>query len=193
MREMADSAAKARLRKQVAGAVLRGDFTLASGKKSTFYLDGKQVTLSGAGLFDLGCVMLEMIGDDPIEAIGGLTLGADPMAAAVAALSAAPQGLLGTKRTRGPLQAFIVRKEAKKHGTTKWLEGPPLRAGMLVAAVDDVITTGASTIAAIERIREEGGVVRRAFCLVDREEGGREALAKLDVALEPVFSIREFL
>ncbi len=182
-----ESAAKGRLRAQVAGALLRGDFTLSSGKKSSYYLDGKMITLHGAGLHDLATVLLEMIGEDPIEAVGGLTLGADPIAAGVAALSAAKP------RARGPIHAFIVRKEAKKHGTTRWLEGPPLRAGALVAAVDDVITTGAATIAAIERIREAGATVKRAFCLVDREEGGCEALAGLGVALEPVFSIREFL
>lgn len=189
-----DSPSKARLRQAVSGAVLRGDFTLASGKKSTFYLDGKQVTLSGPGLYELACVLLEMIGDDAVEAIGGLTMGADPIAAAVATLSAAPAGALPqvVRRAR-PLHAFIVRKDVKQHGTGKAVEGPPLRAGERVVVVDDVITTGGSTIQAIERIREAGAVVARAFCLVDREEGGHEALAKLGVKLEPVFSIREFV
>lgn len=182
-----DTSARTRLRERVAGALLRGDFTLSSGKKSSYYLDGKQITLHGAGLCELASVLLDMIGEDPIEAVGGLTLGADPIASAVAAFSAL------RARPGGPIHALIVRKEAKKHGTTRWLEGPTLRAGARVAAVDDVITTGAATIAAVERIREAGFVVQRAFCLVDREEGGREALAALGVRLEPVFSIREFL
>lgn len=188
---MADSAAKARLRAQVAGALLRGEFTLASGKKSSFYLDGKQITLHAQGLHDLSTVLLEMIGDEPIEAIGGLSMGADPIAAGVAALSAAPPA--GGRKARAPIHAFLVRKEPKKHGTSRWLEGPPLRAGMKVAAVDDVITTGGSTITAIERIREAGARVETAYCLVDREEGGQEALARLGVRLIPVFSIRELL
>ncbi len=188
---MADSQAKTRLRERVAGALLRGEFTLASGKKSSYYLDGKQITLHAQGLHDLAVVLLEAIGDDPIEAIGGLSMGADPIAAAVAALSVLPPP--AGRKARAPIHAFLVRKEPKKHGTSRWLEGPPLRSGVRVAAVDDVITTGGSTITAIERTREAGAVVDRAYCLMDREEGGREALAALGVKLESVFSIREFL
>ena len=112
-----------------------GDFVLSSGRRSDFYFNGKQVTLEGRGLYLASLLILERCRELRVDAIGGLTLGADPIAAGVAALSG----------EREPLRAFIVRKEVKDHGTARLIEGPPLHDGDRVMVVDDVITTGGSS------------------------------------------------
>ena len=149
-------------------SLMFGDFTLASGKKSTFYFDSKRTTLLSDGAWLTAREILRLIREKRIQAdaIGGLTLGADPIVCPVAALS----------HTEGPkLRAFIVRKEAKGHGKGKRIEGD-LRAGDDVVVVDDVVTTAGSTIAAIRAVEEIGCVVAAVLCVVDREEGGAEAL-----------------
>ena len=163
-------------------AFRRGDFTLTSGRKSSYYIDGKQITLSAEGSHLLARLLYEKLRGSGVEAIGGLTLGADPIVGAVAAISQAEGH---------PLDAFIVRKEPKGHGTRRRIEGP-LRQGAKVAVVDDVITSGGSLIKAIEAVTEEAGAeVVKVICLVDRQEGAEESLGKLGYKLEPVFTIRD--
>ena len=150
-------------------SLMFGDFTLASGKKSSFYFDSKKTTLLSDGAWLTAREVLRLIREHRIEAdaIGGLTLGADPIVCPVAALSHA----------EGPkLRAFIVRKEAKEHGTGRRIEGN-LSKGSRVIIVDDVVTTAGSTIKAIEAAEGEGHTVVAVICLVDREEGGAAKLA----------------
>ncbi len=143
-------------------------FTLASGRKSNYYFNCKPTTLDPEGMNLIGHLLFDMIEDLEVTAAGGLTLGADPMANALSVIS--------FQRGR-PVKSFIVRKEAKDHGTKSRIEGN-VRAGENVVILDDVITTGASTLTAIEAAREAGLHVRRVIALIDREEGGRENIEK---------------
>lgn len=149
-------------------SVARGDFVLASGKRSSYYIDARRTTMSAQGLKLIGALglrTLERQGWAP-AAIGGLTLGADPVAYAIArASSDGPR----------PIDAFTVRKVAKQHGRGRLIEGADVR-DRSVVIVEDVITTGASARSAIEAVREEGGHVLGVLAVVDRQEGGREAL-----------------
>lgn len=153
---------------------------LSSGQESDFYIDCKQATLDAEGAVLTGRILCEMLAKDGMpEAVGGITLGADPIVTAVSLTSA----LRGT-----PIPAFIIRKEPKKHGTAQWVEGAKnLKPGMQVAIVEDVVTTGASTLRAIERAEEVGLVVVRVLCIVDRNEGGAEFLSEKGYRLEPMF------
>jgi orotate phosphoribosyltransferase len=146
----------------------RGQFTLASGKQSTFYIDARLTTMSPEGLSIIGPLALSVLqeSDWRVDAIGGLTLGADPISYAISYASA---------RSSRPLRAFTVRKEAKGHGTGRLLEGP-FRRGDRVAVIEDVITTGGSTLRAIDAVQAGGGIVAGVLALVDREEGGRQAI-----------------
>lgn len=146
----------------------RGHFTLASGRQSTLYIDARLTTMSPEGLALIGPLALAALRSSgwALDAVGGLTLGADPVSYAIAYASASG---------RTPLRAFTVRKEAKTHGTGRLIEGP-FREGDRVAVVEDVITTGGSALRATEAIRAAGGIVSGVLALVDREEGGREAL-----------------
>ncbi len=146
------------------------EVVLSSGKKSNFYIDCKQASLTAEGHALIGQLFCAAIAKHApeAEAVGGLTLGADPLASAVAMAS-----YLGGR----PLDAFLIRKEAKGHGTEQYLEGMSnLREGMPVVILEDVVTTGASTIKAIERAKAAGLHVVLAITLVDRDEGGREAV-----------------
>ena len=150
-------------------SLMFGEFTLASGKKSAFYFDSKRTTLLPDGAWLTAREVLRLIREAGIQAdaIGGLTLGADPIVCPVAALSHA----------EGPaLRAFIVRKETKEHGTGRRIEGN-LAPGSRVIIVDDVVTTAGSTIQAIEAAEAAGHTVVAVICLVDREEGGAAKLA----------------
>ena len=150
-------------------SLMFGDFTLASGKKSSFYFDSKRTTLLPEGAWLVAREILRLIRAQGIEAdaIGGLTLGADPIVGPVAALS----------WTEGPkLRAFIVRKEAKEHGTGRRIEGGLPRESRVII-VDDVVTTAGSTLKAIEAAQQEGHTVVAVIALVDREEGGADRLA----------------
>ena len=146
----------------------RGQFTLASGRQSTLYIDARLTTMSPDGLTLIGPLALAALRDVDwrVQAVGGLTLGADPISYAIAYASA---------ETASPLRAFTVRKEAKAHGTGRLIEGP-FHAGDRVAVIEDVITTGGSALRAVEAIRAAGGTVAGVLALVDREEGGRDAL-----------------
>jgi orotate phosphoribosyltransferase len=146
----------------------RGQFTLASGRQSTLYIDARLTTMSPDGLALIGPLALAALHevDWRVHAIGGLTLGADPISYAIAYASA---------ETASPLRAFTVRKEAKAHGTGRLIEGP-FREGDRVAVIEDVITTGGSALRAVDAVRAAGGSVVGVLALVDREEGGRDAL-----------------
>lgn len=146
----------------------RGHFTLASGRESTLYIDARLTTMSPEGLALIGPLALSALqsADWKIDAVGGLTLGADPISYAISYASA---------NTTKPIRAFTVRKEVKTHGTSRLIEGP-FREGDHVAIIEDVITTGGSAFRAVKAIREAGGIVTGILALVDREEGGKEAL-----------------
>jgi orotate phosphoribosyltransferase len=146
----------------------RGQFTLSSGRQSTLYIDARLTTMSPDGLALIGPLALDALREAawPVDAVGGLTLGADPISYAIAYASAA---------TEHPVRAFTVRKEAKTHGTGRLIEGP-FREGDHVAIVEDVITTGGSALRAVDAVRRAGGTVLGVLALVDREEGGRDAL-----------------
>ena len=148
-------------------ALLKGDFVLSSGAKSNYYVDLRRVSLSAEGVSLIAELVLETLDSGPsVQMIGGPTIGADPIVGAVAALS----------RARGRLlDAFLVRKQSKAHGTQAKVEGPPI-AGKAVAVLDDVGTTGASLITALEAAREQGADVRRALIVLDRGEGAAEAV-----------------
>jgi orotate phosphoribosyltransferase len=153
----------------------RGRFKLASGKESDFYIDARLTTMSPEGLSLIGPLALSALRKTGwrIDAVGGLTLGADPISYAISYASAASDR---------PLRAFTVRKEPKAHGTGKLLEGP-VREGDSVAIIEDVITTGGSALRAIEAVRSAKMSVSGVLALVDREEGGRQAIEKAGVSV----------
>jgi orotate phosphoribosyltransferase len=146
----------------------RGDFTLSSGKRSNLYVDARLTTMSPEGLVLIGELGLKALNESGwnVQAVGGLTLGADPIAYAISYRSA---------QSDNPLRAFTVRKSPKQHGTQQLIEGP-FRSGDVVAVVEDVITTGESALRAIQAIHAAGGTVAGVLALVDREEGGREKI-----------------
>lgn len=157
-------------------------FELSSGAVSRYYVDVKRVSLLPRGQYLIGKLVFERIRPFDVQGIGGLTLGADPIALAVSLIS----GMEGK-----PIPAFIVRKEAKSHGTGNWIEGD-LPKGARVVVVDDVVTTAGSTLMAVKRLTAEGHTVIRIIALVDREEGGREAILKATgMTLDALFTLRE--
>ncbi len=168
----------------------RGDFVLASGRRSDLYVDCRLTTMSPEGqrlLGVLGLAALREAGWDA-DAVGGLTLGADPIAYAIAHASA-----FAAERQEGPLvRAFTVRKQPKQHGTGKRVEGP-FQAGDRVVVVEDVITTGGSALTAVEAIRAEGGEVLGVLAVVDRQEGGREALEATGLAVRSLATAAELV
>jgi orotate phosphoribosyltransferase len=163
----------------------RGSFTLASGRQSDLYIDARLTTMSPDGLAIIGPLALARIRARGwhADAVGGLTLGADPVSYAIAHASA----LAAT-----PVRAFTVRKEAKAHGTGKVIEGP-FQAGDHVVVIEDVITTGGSALRAVDAIRAAGGVVVGVLAVVDREEGGREAIEAAGLPVESLTNAREIV
>ena len=159
-----------------------GDFTLASGKKAKYYLDGKQVTLDAQGARLVGEGILELLGDRLPAAVGGMSIGADPITAAVVTMA----GVRGW-----PLRGFMVRKEPKGHGTERYLEGP-VQPGEEVVIVEDVVTTGGSSLTAIERCEAFGLKVTGVIAIIDRLEGGEAAFAARGHRLTSLFTIRDF-
>jgi len=159
-----------------------GDFTLASGRKASYYLDGKQVTLDAVGARLVGEGVLDLLGERPPKAVGGMSIGADPITAAVVTMA----GVRGQA-----LSGFMVRKEAKGHGTGRSIEGP-VEPGDEVAIVEDVVTTGGSSLAAIERCQEFGLIVKRVIAVIDRMEGGAEAFARRGFPFASLLTIRDF-
>ena len=162
-----------------------GDFILASGKKAKYYLDGKQVTLSAAGAMLIGQGILDLLlGDERFpDAVGGMSIGADPITAAVITMAAVSG--------RGDLKGFLVRKQSKGHGTDQYVEGP-VRAGDHVVVVDDVVTTGGSSLQAIERIEAAGMIVDGVIAIIDRMEGGRQAFERHGYRFRSLLTIQDF-
>jgi orotate phosphoribosyltransferase len=166
----------------ISEAYMEGDFVLTSGKHSDHYFDCKQVTLHPEGLAIVSQLLAAKLHSKSIPAIGGLAIGADPIVG----------GVVSSSWDFGyPIRGFIVRKEAKKHGTHSWIEGPVAK-GQRVAIVDDVVTSGGSIITAIERARIEGLEPVIAITIVDREEGGAENIEREGkVPFEPLFRYSE--
>ncbi|MFO1020290.1 MAG: orotate phosphoribosyltransferase [Planctomycetales bacterium] len=159
-----------------------GDFTLASGKKAKYYLDGKQITLHSTGLRLVSEGLLDLLAGVEFSGFGGMSIGADPIVG----------GVLTAAAARGQsLDGFMVRKEAKGHGTGKFIEGP-VQAGDKVVIVDDVVTTGGSAIQAIERVEEFGCKVVAVVAIVDRMEGGRANFAARGLDLKSLLTIEDF-
>jgi len=160
---------------------------LASGRESDFYVDCKRTALTAEGHVLIGRLLFDRVRQlrPLVRGVGGLTLGADPLASAVALTSF----LAGE-----PVDSFIVRKEAKGHGTGQWIEGrKTIPDGSRVAVLEDVVTTGGSALQAVERCRQEGLAVVGCFALVDRLEGGREAIEALGVPLQALFTRKDFM
>lgn len=164
-------------------ALKRGSFTLSSGKASNYYLDGRIITLTPEGAYLVARIILEMVKALGVDAIGGPTLGADPISGALAALS---------HIQKTPLKTFIVRKQTKEHGMQRLIEGPQLKKGDRVIIVDDVATTGKALIEAKAALDAAGAEVLKAIVIVDRNEGARENLSQAGVALESIFTIQDF-
>jgi orotate phosphoribosyltransferase len=166
-------------------SIRRGDFVLACGKRSSYYIEARLTTMSGEGqllIGRLGLAALDHAGWRPAS-VGGLTLGADPVAYAIAHTAA-----LNAR----PLDAFTVRKETKAHGTGRRIEGT-FAPGLDLVVVEDVVTSGESALRAIRAVEEEGGHVLGVLAVVDRQEGGRELLHEAGYALITLFTATELL
>ena len=160
-----------------------GDFTLSSGRKSSYYLDLRKLSTLPEGAYLLAKVLLAVLSEDGVDALGGPTIGADPIAGAVAAVSFLE---------RKELPTFMVRKEQKAHGTSARLEGH-FRPGWKVVNVDDVVTTAGSILNAARAAEEAGCVVTRTLAVVDREEGGAEEIRRAGYRFDSVFKVSELL
>ncbi|MFH1339106.1 MAG: orotate phosphoribosyltransferase [Candidatus Omnitrophota bacterium] len=165
-------------------ALKRGKVVLSSGKVSDYYLDGRLITLSPQGAYLAASVILDLIKNKKIAAIGGPTLGADPIVGAAMAI-------VSEKGRR--LSGFIVRKSTKKHGMQRLIEGPPLPKGSRVVLVDDVATTGGSLVEAKKALNKQGVKVDCAIVIIDREEGAAENLARAGCSLVSLFKKRDIL
>ena len=166
-------------------AYRKGDFKLSSGKKSQHYVNCKPVTLQGDALMYISWCMFECLEED-CEAIGGLTLGADPLVAGVAIVSAIEERYM---------DGLIVRKEPKGHGTKAWIEGPELAPGSKVTVLEDVITTGGSAIKAAEKLRDAGYIVENVVAIINRQEGSEadDAMDAADLNLISLFMLEELI
>lgn len=173
MTEQAASDREALRRHIVDEAIVRGHVVLSSGQEAEYYIDMRRVTLSGRAAPVMGRVMLDLVSDWQFDAVGGLTMGADPVAAAMLHASAA---------AGRPVDAFVVRKEAKTHGLNKRIEGPDI-VGRRVVVVEDTSTTGGSALTAVEALREAGAVIVGVIDIVDRS-GGVVARAMADAGLD---------
>lgn len=162
-------------------AYKEGDFVLSSGQRSSYYINGKQVTLHPQGALTIGRLLLSSLSLDT-EAVAGLTLGADPIVSAVSVVSAIEHR---------PIPALIIRKEAKGHGTMAYIEGPSLSAGAKVVVVEDVVTTGQSALKAVERLQDAGYRVEQVMALVDRQQGGAELYESTGLKFQALFTIQD--
>ena len=159
-----------------------GDFTLASGKKASYYLDCRQVTLDSQGARLIGEGMLELIGDALPPLVGGMAIGADPITAAILTIAG---------QRNQAMRGVMVRKEPKGHGRGQQVEGP-YESGEELVIVEDVVTTGGSSLKAIELCEAEGLKVNRVLAIIDRLEGGREAFAEKGYELITLFTVEDF-
>lgn len=162
-------------------AYREGNFILSSGQESSYYINGKHVTLHPQGALAIGRILLPLLPPET-QAVAGLTLGADPIVSAVSVVSA---------YEKRPVAALIVRKEAKNHGTQASIEGPFLPEGASVVVLEDVVTTGQSALTAVERLRCEGFKVEQVIALVDRQQGGAALYQQEGLKFTSIFSIQE--
>ncbi len=160
-------------------AYQEGDFILSSGQRSSYYINGKQVTLTANGALAIGRLLFGLL-PEGTEAVAGLTLGADPIVTAVSVVSA---------YENRPIPALIIRKEAKGHGTRAYIEGPELFTGAKVVVLEDVVTTGRSAMLAVERLQEAGYQVEEVIALVDREQGGASFYQSKGLKFKAIFTI----
>ncbi|NET00391.1 MAG: orotate phosphoribosyltransferase [Sphaerospermopsis sp. SIO1G2] len=162
-------------------AYQEGDFVLSSGQRSSYYINGKQVTLHPQGALAIARLILNILPADT-QAIAGLTLGADPIVSSVSVISV---------YENRPIPALIIRKEAKGHGTMAYIEGPTLPADAKVVVLEDVVTTGQSALKAVERLRAAGYTVDRVISLIDRQQGGAELYQSHELEFDALFSIQD--
>lgn len=165
-------------------AFFREKIILSSGKESDYYLDARRVTLNAEGAYLCAKIILDMVKNDGFAAIGGPTLGADPMVGALGVLSF---------QAGKPVNTFIVRKAPKPHGKQQQIEGPIIPDGGTVILIDDVATTGKAFIESIEVMKKMGIKVKKCVCIIDRNEGGREAVKAQGAELVSIFKAEEFL
>ncbi len=166
-------------------AYRKGEFTLSSGKTSEHYVNCKPVTLNGEGLYITSNLILDQIKPD-VVAVGGLALGADPLVSGVA---------MSCYQQWRPLDALIVRKKAKGHGTQQWIEGPTLTEGSKVTVLEDVVTTGESSVQAVFRLRDAGYIVDRVVSIIDRQEdtAATKAMDSAEVELISLFTLEDLV
>jgi orotate phosphoribosyltransferase len=162
-------------------AYQEGDFVLSSGQRSSYYINGKQVTLHPQGALAMARLLLPMLPEDT-QAVAGLTLGADPIVSAVSVVSVYENRLI---------PALIIRKEAKGHGTMAYIEGPSLPQGAKVVVLEDVVTTGQSALKAVERLQAAGYTVDRVISLIDRLQGGGALYESAGLQFEALFTIQD--
>ncbi|HEB12884.1 MAG TPA: orotate phosphoribosyltransferase [Actinobacteria bacterium] len=174
---------KEALKQMVLESVYKGQVKLASGHVSDFYIDGRQVTLRSVGAYYIACLMAEVLETVEYEAVGGPTMGADPIVGALC------YHLFATKKK--DIAAFIVRKETKGHGLQKLIEGPAFRQGQRVVIVEDVVTSGGSIIKAARAIEAAGGTIVKVLALVDREEGAQQTLSESGYDFKALFTRSE--
>ncbi len=162
-------------------AYQEGDFVLSSGQRSSYYINGKQVTLHPQGALAMARLLLPLLPEDT-QAVAGLTLGADPIVSAVSVVSV---------YENKPIPALIIRKEAKGHGTMAYIEGPSLPQGAKVVVLEDVVTTGQSALKAVERLQTAGYTVDRVISLIDRLQGGGALYESVGLQFEALFTIED--
>ncbi len=173
-----------RLKELLDACVQTGDLTLSSGRRTDFYFDGRLVSLTPEGSTLIARLVLDELRELGATAVGGLTSGADPITSSVGVIA---------HQAGVPLQLFYVRKEAKAHGTQKRVEGPPLRPDAVAVLVDDVLTTGGSLVRARDALRDETRIdARAAVVVIDREEGGSDALADTGITVRSLFRKADF-
>lgn len=163
------------------GAYQEGDFVLTSGQRSTYYINGKLVTLHPQGALMVGRLLLDLLLPETV-AVAGLTLGADPLVTAVS--------LVGVYKSKA-LFPLIIRKEAKGHGTRAYIEGLTLPPGSAVTVLEDVVTTGQSALKAVDRLQQAGYTVNQILALVDREQGGAELYQSHNLPFKALFTIQD--
>jgi orotate phosphoribosyltransferase len=161
-----------------------GDFVLASGKRSTYYIDAKETTLNPEGMYLVGNIMYTMVREIPgVDAVGGVSIGGDPLVCSV---------VLTAFENKDNLAGFLIRKEPKGHGTNRWVEGGKnLRKGMNVIILEDVVTTGGSSLKAIEGTEQEGYNVKGIVAILDRLEGGKDTIESKGYIFKSIFNLND--